>query len=288
VIRSLLSAYPFDKKHHIVLHHRAVVRHAGPIFLSVLLPICCALAQSPPLPRSARPQIHYRLEPISGGIHALEKRYSLSQLLLLEKLNRRDLVHLVRLKEMAAPDQWYYNELIYSPMPDSYGWAAPYPNIIIVEQKYQVFGAYELGQLVRWGPVSTGRKSSPTPNGFYNLKWKARIHHSTDNQEWCMPWYFNFINFRGLGFHQYEMPGYPASHSCVRLLEEDAEWLYDWGDQWELDTKCDSILQKGTPVLVIGEYEHGQPPPWHDLQNLLSAIHLPVNPLPAEEAVIKP
>ncbi len=255
---------------------------AGPLLPAVLLIIGPALAQSPPPPRGARPQIHYHLEPISGGIPALEKRYSLSQLLLLEKLNRRDLVHLVRLKEMVAPDQWYYNELIYSPMPDSYAWAVPYPKIIIVEQQNQLFGAYELGRLVRWGPVSTGRKTSPTPNGFYNLKWKARIHYSTDNQEWCMPWYFNFINFRGLGFHQYEMPGYPASHSCVRLLEEDAEWLYDWGDQWELDAKRDSILQKGTPVIVPGKYDHDAAALWRNLSNLESAIALPLDPTAAE------
>jgi hypothetical protein len=258
------------------------IRQAGLLLPAVLLIIGSAPAQSPPSPSSARPQIHYHLEPIGGGIPGLEKQYSLSQLLLLQKLNRRDLEHLVRLKEMVVPDQWFYNELIYSPLPDSYAWAAQYPKIIIVEQKTQLFGAYEQGQLIRWGSVSTGRKASPTPNGFYNLKWKARIHYSTDNEEWCMPWYFNFINFRGLGFHQYEMPGYPASHSCVRLLEEDAEWLYDWGEQRKLDAKSDSILQKGTPVIILGEYDYQGPPPWRDLNNLESVISLPPDPVAIE------
>jgi len=37
------------------------------------------------------------------------------------------------------------------------------------------------------------------------------------------------MNKRGHSFHQYELPGHPASHGCIRLLERDATWIYDWG-----------------------------------------------------------
>jgi hypothetical protein len=42
-----------------------------------------------------------------------------------------------------------------------------------------------------------------------------------------MPWY-QFSNDRGFGVHQYDLPGRPASHGCVRMLERDAKWVYEW------------------------------------------------------------
>jgi len=37
-----------------------------------------------------------------------------------------------------------------------------------------------------------------------------------------------------VSFHKFDLPGYPASHGCVRLPEEDAKWIYDWADHWTL------------------------------------------------------
>jgi hypothetical protein len=68
----------------------------------------------------------------------------------------------------------------------------------------------------------------------------------------------------GVGWHQYELPGYPASHSCLRLREKDARYLYEWADQWILDDK-ESIRVKGTPVIVFGSYNFEAPKPWLQL-----------------------
>jgi hypothetical protein len=243
-------------------------------FLVVLNLTCWAAVIAAQTPY---PPITYHLAPVQG-IKALRTRYSSQELIILQKLNRRDLDHLLRLKEMVVPDQWYYNELAYSPLPDTWSWAEQYPKAIIVHQPDQVFGAYENGRLVRWGPVSTGRKAAPTPTGLYNLKWKAKVHISTDNDEWRLPWYFNFINFRGLGFHQYELPGYPASHACIRLLEGDALWIYGWGEQWTLDAKRETLVQLGTPVLILGQYDFNAQPPWRSIEYLIHRIVLPAIP----------
>jgi hypothetical protein len=66
-------------------------------------------------------------------------------------------------------------------LPDSWAWAATHAKALLVHQPMQVFGAYELGRLVRWGPVSTGRAETATPRGLFHLTWKAKARRSTDN-----------------------------------------------------------------------------------------------------------
>jgi hypothetical protein len=90
-----------------------------------------------------------------------------------------------------------------------------------------------------------------------------------------MRWYFNFDNRGGLAFHQYSLPGRPASRSCIRLLERDAQWLFHWGDQWTLDDRGTSIIAPGTPVLILGRFDFDSPPPWQSLAFLSSPIELP-------------
>jgi hypothetical protein len=77
-----------------------------------------------------------------------------------------------------------------------------------------------------------------------------------------MQWYFNFANRRGLSFHAYALPGRPASHACLRLLERDARWLYNWGEQWRLDPRAHTVTETGTPLRIDGAYDFAAPPPW--------------------------
>jgi hypothetical protein len=160
-------------------------------------------------------------------------------------------------------------------MPAMWPAATGHPRAIVVHQPLQAFGGYEYGRLIRWGPVSTGRKETPTPEGSYNLTWRSRSRRSTDNQAWLLEWYFNFVNERGISFHQFDLPGYAASHACVRLLERDAKWLYGWGGEWTLDGTKRKVLTAGTPVLIVGTYGHAAPPPWIDPGNLSVPVQLP-------------
>ncbi len=204
--------------------------------------------------------VAYRTEPLATG--ELQKRFTPAQRAILEKLNRRDLTHLARLTELIVPDTWPDDELAYSPLPSEWTWAAALPKALIVDQFAQVFGAYENGGLVRWGPVSTGRKETPTPAGSYNLTWKSKSRRSTDNEAWLLKWYFNFINSRGVSFHEFELPGAAASHSCVRLLTRDAMWIYEWGEQWQLSSDRQTVAVPGTTVVIQGVVDSKNPSPW--------------------------
>lgn len=227
------------------------------------LPAAAQSAAAPPA---------YRIAPFGA---ADQRQFTPDQLGLLEKLNRRDAVHLARLTEVIAPDAWPDDELDDSPLPRDWPWAAQFPKLIVVHEPSQVFGAYEAGRLVRWGPVSTGRAEKPTPAGLFHLTWRAKSRRSTENDEWVLKWYFNFINERGISFHEFELPGRPASHACVRLLERDAKWIYDWGDQWQLSDDRKQVAVVGTPVLIVGAYDFKHPPPWLNLDWWSKTIELP-------------
>jgi lipoprotein-anchoring transpeptidase ErfK/SrfK len=180
------------------------------------------------------------------------------------KLNRIDANHLRTGVTLVIPEK--IDELItYSPFPHEVETAREIPKLLLVSQRVQAFSAYEFGRLVRWGPTSTGKKETPTPAGLYHTNWKAKATRSTVNEEWLLPWYFNIDNKSGISFHQYEMPGTPASHGCIRLLIDDAAWIYGWADQWTLSADGRRVEGKGTPVLVFGEYDYGKQPPWKQL-----------------------
>jgi hypothetical protein len=217
-----------------------------------------------------------RLEPLDAS--TFSRRYTPAQIQVLEKLNRRDVEHLLRVLELLVPTAWREDELDYSPLPREWAWAAAAPKVAVVHQAAQVFGAYEAGRLVRWGPVSSGRQETPTPTGVFNLTWKSRSRTSTDNDQWLLKWYFNFSNARGVSFHQFELPGRAASHACVRLLARDAEWFYFWGEQWRLSPDGRTVVTPGTPVVVLGEFNFTQPAPWLTPEAWLAPLALPDDP----------
>lgn len=211
-----------------------------------------------------------RVEPAT-----ITKRFTPEQIGILEKLNRRDLQHLVRLEEMIAPVEWLSDELDYSPLPRTWPAVEAQAKVIVVHQPSQVFGAFESGRLVRWGPVSSGRKETPTPAGSFHLNWRSKSRVSTDNDQWLLKWYFNFVNERGVSFHEFELPGYAASHACVRLLARDAKWIYDWGEEWTLSKNKRDVVKAGTPVFILDVYDVAHPPPWLSLDWWRAPLSLP-------------
>lgn len=232
--------------------------------------VCIPLATFASLPAWANPS--YRVE--SRSDEPPSKRFTSEQMQILEKVNRADSEHLGRLDRLVVPQHWGLDERAYSPLPARYEAAAKLRKFLIVHQPAQVFGAYENGDLVRWGPISSGRRETATPPGTYYLNWKSRARTSTENEDWHLKWYFNFHSLRGISFHMFALPGEPASHACIRLLERDAQWIYGWGEQWRTD-EGQAVLSHGTPVIVYGQYEFGNTPPWRNEDGLEQKLALP-------------
>ena len=138
--------------------------------------------------------ITYHLETPPRTLKDFLSRYSPEQLELLEKLNRSDVGHLPRLKEVVVPDRWDLPEVAYSPLPPGYALAEPHAKMLVVDLAGQVFGGYEHGRLVRWGPISSGAAGAPTAAGYYHLNWKSAGRPSKVNPEWFMRRYYSFAN----------------------------------------------------------------------------------------------
>jgi L,D-transpeptidase catalytic domain len=178
-------------------------------------------------------------------------------------VNRADFQHLENMDSILVPDVLDGDIYYYLPFPFSVNKLEKIDKVIFFSYATQSFGAYENGELVYTGATSMGRKTDPTPTGLYFTNWKAEQSTSTFNDEWDLKWNVNIENKLGIGWHQYEMPGYPASHSCLRLQESDARYLYNWAEQWVLNK--DEVKKKGTAVIVFGKYNFDGTKPWLQL-----------------------
>jgi hypothetical protein len=110
------------------------------------------------------------------------------------------------------------------------------PVIIIVslpEQKMAVFGN---GVRIGSSTVSTGTKGHATPTGVFTILQKKVDHESSIYKGAKMP-NMQRLTWTGIAMHSGNLPGYPASHGCVRLPADFAEKLY-------------SVTKVGTTVII--------------------------------------
>jgi len=226
--------------------------------------------------RDTLPMLMYHYDSIADirAWHIFKEKYTIAQLKIIAAINRMDYSRIRIGSHLVVPDTIFTNFIRYSPFPQELSFPDSIPKFILVNQRIQLFAAYENGKLIRSGPVSSGRASKQTPNKLYYTNYKAKRKVSTVDGSWIMPWYFNISNRAGIGMHQYTLPGYPASHSCVRMHEEDAYWLFNWAQQWTLTTDQTTVLTNGTPVLIFGKYDFSQKGPWKSLPNDPHALDL--------------
>lgn len=212
-------------------------------------------------------RIKYYLDSLatSEELDSLYTRFSEEEQRFILALNRIERVRVGVGTKLVIPDTLIPNVLKYSPFPEKLSHLDSIPKSVLISQRVQAFGLYENGNLIKWGPVSSGKYSTPTPNGLHYGNYKAKRKISTVNSDWILPYYFNFMNFEGVGVHQYLLPGFPASHACVRLDMEDAKFIYDWAKQWELDRSGNTVVKNGTPFMVFGEYNYDGEAPWFSL-----------------------
>lgn len=90
------------------------------------------------------------------------------------------------------------------------------------DQRISIYGPE--GRLMR-SPVSSGQTTYETPVGIYSLLQKKAEHYSNIYDDASMP-FMQRLTWSGVALHAGELPGYPASHGCVRLPINFAEQLF--------------------------------------------------------------
>jgi hypothetical protein len=100
------------------------------------------------------------------------------------------------------------------------------PIMAIVSIKNQQVTFYDAeGWIVR-APVSTGTTGRETPAGIFAVIEKDKDHHSSLYDDAWMP-NMQRITWNGIALHGGPLPGYAASHGCVRMPYDFAEKLFD-------------------------------------------------------------
>ena len=100
------------------------------------------------------------------------------------------------------------------------------PIMAIVSIKSQKVTFYDAEGWILRAPVSTGTTGRETPAGVFAIVEKDKDHHSTMYDDAWMP-NMQRITWNGLALHGGPLPGYAASHGCVRMPFDFAENLFE-------------------------------------------------------------
>lgn len=101
------------------------------------------------------------------------------------------------------------------------------PLIIAISINQQKVRVYDANGIFAESPVSTGTKSHPTPMGVFSIIQKHKMHHSNIYSGAPMP-FMQRITWSGVAMHAGALPGYPASHGCIRLPMAFAAKMWKW------------------------------------------------------------
>jgi len=100
------------------------------------------------------------------------------------------------------------------------------PLLLVVSLDEQRAYVYRNGVLTGVSTVSTGKKGHETPTGVFTILQKNKEHYSNLYNNAPMP-YMQRLTWGGIALHAGGLPGYPASHGCIRLPSEFARRLFD-------------------------------------------------------------
>jgi hypothetical protein len=166
----------------------------------------------------------------------------------------------------------------YTPLPAEYPDAAEEAKFILVDLAEQFLGAYEYGELVFSFPIASGDRVNRTPTGDFRVNAYHRRHKSSlykiEKKDISYPMHYGlrfFTNRRGVDFwiHGRDVPGYPQSHGCIGLYDEemqkryyhyppqpilqDARTLYEWSIAPRPDSGALTVMNEGPRVRIVGE-----------------------------------
>jgi lipoprotein-anchoring transpeptidase ErfK/SrfK len=101
------------------------------------------------------------------------------------------------------------------------------PLVIAISIDRQTMKVYDANGLYAETPVSTGMKGHTTPMGVFSVIQKNKYHKSNIYSGAPMP-FMQRITWSGIAMHAGALPGYPASHGCIRMPMAFATKMWGW------------------------------------------------------------
>ena len=124
--------------------------------------------------------------------------------------------------------------------PGQYVWeprsASTGPLFVVISLTSQRAMVYRDGVLIAASTISTGSEDRETPTGVFPILEKQLVHRSSTYDNAPMP-YMQRLTSKGVALHAGNLPGYAASHGCIRLPPGFAKLLY-------------GATNIGTPVMI--------------------------------------
>src|SRR3954454_12447140 len=140
-------------------------------------------------------------------------------------------LELARQAEGLKPGEWVWRPAI----------AAEGPVLVYVDLGRQRATVYRNGVRIGVSTISSGKEGHETPTGVFTILEKNKEHHSKTYDDASMP-YQQRLTWLGVALHAGNLPGFPASHGCVRLPLEFAKKLFE-------------VTPMGGTVVIAGGHE---------------------------------
>jgi hypothetical protein len=126
------------------------------------------------------------------------------------------------------------------------------PMLVMVNIATQKLVAYRNGVPIAVSTISTGRPGHSTPMGVFTILEKAVHHRSSKYSNAPMP-FMQRLTWAGVAMHAGNLPGYPASHGCIRLPLDFAQLLFG-----ETELGMTVVVMNQPPELRLGAPNWGR------------------------------
>jgi hypothetical protein len=164
-------------------------------------------------------------------------------------------LELAKQAEKLKPGEWVWKPEI----------ARDGPVLVYVDLGRQRATVYRNGVRIGVSTVSSGKDGYETPTGVFTILEKDKDHRSRTYDDAPMP-YQQRLTWKGVALHAGNLPGFPASHGCVRLPMEFAKKLFE-------------VTPMGGTVVIAGGHED---PVKRPAAGVLAPAMAGVTPAPAE------
>jgi len=163
-------------------------------------------------------------------------------------------LELAKQAEKLKPGEWVWKPEI----------AKTGPVLVYVDLGRQRATVYRNGIRIGVSTISSGKDGHETPTGVFTILEKNVVHHSKTYDDAAMP-FQQRLTWKGIAMHAGNLPGFPASHGCVRLPMEFAKRLF-------------TVTPMGGTVVIAGGHED---PVKRPAAGVLAPAMAGVNPAPS-------